>query len=139
MKVKMSVKNPSDYKYSERIASLARIQRIPYRGVKLRALERFHRDEIRILSQRENPLIRSQALTAVQQAIQSIKSEIDHEQHGVPASIQALQRRLFDGDAREEPLAEAFRFNFFRNNLRVLPVARQLNFEDDEVISPSNP
>lgn len=140
MKFKTSVKNTSDYNYSERTAALSRIQRIPHREEKLLALKQFQCDEIRILSQRTNPLVRSQALSAAQRSINSIEQDINHEQHGTPDSIQALQRRLFDGDARQEPLAVPLRFNFFRQILPELSAGvRQLDLGDDADISLSNP
>lgn len=124
------------YEYSKRHDELKRIKDISYRGLKLRALERFVRDEKKILF----PAARSQALDSAQQSIAAIKRDIDHEQHGVPDSIQALRRSLFGGDARREPLAVPLRLNFFRPLLPVLPAAvRQLNLGDDEVISLSNP
>lgn len=109
-----------------------RIVRIPYRGLKLRALKRFEEQERKILSERENPLIRSQALDRVTNAIASIEGAIHQEQHGELDFLQQIRRNLFHEDdtnaVREVP---GMFFSPWRRPGE-LPVTRQLNFDDSD-------
>src|SRR3990167_3705736 len=85
MKIRKSEQTTNDYPYTKRMSELERIGSIPYRGVKLGALQRFIQRERHMLAHRENPLIRSQALDAASRTRARIEQEIRWEKEGKPA------------------------------------------------------
>jgi hypothetical protein len=86
-------KQPKTYPYEQRMTEIARISKIPYQSVKLRALTKFEANKVSLLQSIPAQPIHSQALNSVRAKLQLIERQMQPRQQANP-----IARVLFADD-----------------------------------------